>query len=176
MVIDKQLLLVKVDKNYCNFLRKFDEKVPYNFNDKETRPYIGILFKIDSLMYFAPLSSPKLKHLSLKSKLDFLKIDGGNLGVINFNNMIPVSRKNITLIDLNNDNSSILDTKYLNLLKKQIMWLNRNSGKIYSRAEKLYEKYNRNLLNESIRIRCCDFKLLEEKCIEYNKNFQAHTY
>lgn len=42
-------------------------------------------------MYFAPLSSPKPKHLKLKSKLDFLKIDNGKLGAIN--NMLPVTKK-----------------------------------------------------------------------------------
>ncbi len=25
------LLLIRVDENYCNFLRKFDSKVPYNY-------------------------------------------------------------------------------------------------------------------------------------------------
>ena len=36
----------------------------------------------------------KLKG-KLKSKLDFLKIDNGKLGAINFNNMLPVTKKNI---------------------------------------------------------------------------------
>lgn len=71
------LMLVRLDTNYCDYLRKYDNKVPYNFDEKELRPFIGILFTIDSLMYFAPLSSPKPKHLKLKSKLDFLKIDNG---------------------------------------------------------------------------------------------------
>ena len=71
--MNESLILVKLDTDYCNYLRQFDEKVPYNYNEKELRPFIGVLFKIDDLMYFAPLSSPKLKHQKLKSKLDFLK-------------------------------------------------------------------------------------------------------
>jgi len=51
-------------------------------------------------MYFAPLSSPKPKHLKIKSKLDFLKIDNGKLGAINFNNMLPFTENNIIKIDL----------------------------------------------------------------------------
>ena len=57
--MNDSLILVRLDTDYCNYLRKFDEKVPYNYNKKELRPFIGVLFTIDSLMYFAPLSSPK---------------------------------------------------------------------------------------------------------------------
>ena len=74
-------------------------------------------------MYFAPLSSPKLKHLKIKSKIDFLRLDSGKLGAINFNNMLPVTEKNIIKI---------------------------------------------NLEKKCISKRCCNFKLLEEKCYEYN--------
>ena len=87
----EKIILVRLDTAYCDYLRKFDDKVPYNFNEKELRPYVGVLFRIDKLMYFAPLSSPKPKHLKLKSKLDFLKIDNGKLGAIN--NMLPVTKK-----------------------------------------------------------------------------------
>jgi len=79
----ENLVLVRLDTNYCDYLRKFDSKVPYYFNEKELRPFVGVLFKIYNLMYFAPLSSPKTKHLKLRSKLDFLKIDSGKLGAIN---------------------------------------------------------------------------------------------
>ena len=83
--------------NYCDYLRKFDNKVPYNAGKKELRPFIGILFLVNNCEYFAPLSSPKQKHLHMKNNIDFLKIADGKLGVINFNNMIPVSEKNYEL-------------------------------------------------------------------------------
>ena len=35
----------------------------------------------------------------------------------------------------------------------------------------LYDKYVIGSLPKSIRDRCCDFKLLEEKCNEYNMKF-----
>ena len=41
----KNLKIVKVDSNYCDYLRQFDNKVPYNYNNKELKPFIGILFK-----------------------------------------------------------------------------------------------------------------------------------
>jgi len=112
-------------------------------------------------MYFALLSSPKSKHLKLKAKIDFLKIDNGRLGAINFNNMLPVTEKNIVELDLEKECLTKSEEKYTKLLKEQIYWLNRNS-------EKLYNKYITGKLDEKIGSRCCDFKLLEEKCIKYN--------
>ena len=136
---------------------------------KELRPFIGVLFEINNCLYFAPLSSPKPKHLKLKSKIDFLKIDDGKLGAINFNNMLPVKKTNIIKIDLKKKCTNIKEEKYNNLLKEQLYWLNRNSEKLYNKSKKLYDKYINNTLNENIVKRCCNFKLLEEKCKDYNK-------
>ena len=30
-----QLMLVRLDTDYCDYLRKYDDKVPYNYNEKE---------------------------------------------------------------------------------------------------------------------------------------------
>jgi len=164
------LILVRLDTEYCDYLRQFDDKVPYNYNEKELRPFVGVLFEVYNCMYFAPLSSPKVKHLKLKTKLDFLKIDNGKLGAINFNNMLPVTEKNIVKLDLDKECLTNSEEKYIKLLKEQIYWLNRNDEKIYGRSKKLYDKYVSGKLDSSITKRCCNFKLLEEKCIEYNKN------
>lgn len=51
----KKIKIVKVDANYCNYLRKFDNKVSYNAGEKELRPFIGILFIVKNCEYFAPL-------------------------------------------------------------------------------------------------------------------------
>ncbi len=91
----KKLILVRLDSDYCDYLRTFDKKVPYNYNKKKLRPFVGVLFEIDECKYFAPLSNPKNKHRIMKPTLDFLKIDYGKLGAINFNNMLPVTDKNI---------------------------------------------------------------------------------
>ncbi len=164
----ESLILVKLDSNYCDYLRKYDKKVPFNFNEKELRPFVGVLFEINDCMYFAPLSSPKPKHLKLKNKIDFLKIDNGKLGAINFNNMLPVTKKNIVKLDLNKKCKTNDDIKYIKLLKEQIYWLNRNSEKLYGKSKKLYNNYMNNKLTSSLLNRCCNFKLLEEKCREYN--------
>ena len=163
------LRIVRVDSDYCDYLRKFDNKVAYNKNEKELRPFIGILFKIDTCEYFAPLSSPKPKHKTMKNTLDFIKIKGGELGALNFNNMIPVSIDNYSLVDLNKETLTVSEMKYQKLLREQLAWLNANYNQVKNKSLKLYKLYNAEKLPQNIQDRCCDFKLLEEKCLEYKK-------
>ena len=85
--------IVIIDSNYCSFLRKYDNRVCYNAGSKKLRPFIGVLFKVKNNEYYAPLSSPKPKHSELKNTLDLIKIENGKLGVINFNNMVPATKK-----------------------------------------------------------------------------------
>ena len=170
------LKLVKVDSKYCNYLRKFDNKVAYNEGNKELRPFIGVLFKINDIEYYAPLSSPKPKHLKMKNTLDFYKIDDGKLGAINFNNMIPVSSNNYEVIYFNNTKLPKNNAMYQELLKDQLSFLNKHYFQVISKSYKLYTLYNENRLPLKIKIRCCNFKLLEEKCSLYNKLLEKITY
>ena len=163
------LRIVRIDSDYCDYLRKYDNKVAYNKFEKELRPFIGILFKIDECEYFAPLSSPKPKHKKMKNKLDFLKIDNGELGAVNFNNMIPVLEKCYCLVNLNKKTLTLEEYKYQKLLKEQLAWLNSNYIQIYNKSYKLYQLYNNGKIPDNIKNRCCNFKLLEEKCKKYKK-------
>ncbi len=160
--------LVKVSTDYCNYLRKIDNKVTYNEGKKELRPFVGVLLKIKGLEYFAPLSSPKAKHLKMKNTLDFMKINHGTLGVINFNNMIPVNKNNYVLLDLNKIPQDSQEQIYYYLLLAQLSWLNANKIQVVAKAQKLYNLYINGKLFVKIKDRCCNFPLLEEKCKEYN--------
>lgn len=164
----QSLKIVKVDHRYCNYLRKFDNKVSYNNGNKELRPFIGVLFKINNCEYFAPLSSPKPKHKTLKNTLDLIKINKGIYGVINFNNMIPVTNNNYVEFDLKKKAKDKNEMKRINLLKNQLRWLTLNKKDIIVKSKLLYNLYNSNKLPKNVRDRCCNFKLLEEKCNEYN--------
>ena len=64
----------------------------------------------------------------------------------------------------------VLFGKYMKLLEKQYRWLNVNNKKIYNNSKKLYNKYVSNRLTKNIKDRCCNYPLLEEKCMEYNKS------
>lgn len=162
------LKIVRVNSNYCDYLREFDNRVSYNKNEKELRPFIGVLFVIDNCEYFAPLSSPKAKHRKMKNTVDFFKIKDGELGAVNFNNMIPVTSKDYTIVELNKETLTLAELKYQKLLKEQLNWLNANYNQVKNKSFKLYELYNNGKLSENIKARCCNFKLLEEKCMIYN--------
>mgnify|MGYP004675077973 CR=1 FL=1 len=169
------LVLVRLNSEYCDYLRKFDDKVPYNYSQKKLRPYVGVLFKVKDFYYFAPLTSPKKKHKTMRATIDFLKIDNGDMGAINFNNMVPVFENNIIRVDLDKTGISKSEEKYNIMLKEQLYWLNRNNAKVTKRSKTIYLMYNNGKLSPNIRKRCCNFKLLEEKCLEYNENIVKET-
>jgi protein AbiQ len=159
-----RLKFYTVDGNYNEYLRKIDFKVQdvSVANKKDTRPFVGILLTVNNIKYIAPLASPKPKHQSMKNQLDFIKINSGLWGAINFNNMIPVTDKLINLIDINSQNK-----KYKELLSNQLTWCNSNKDKIIDTANKLYLEITSKKTNTSLLRRCCDFKLLEERLSEY---------
>lgn len=164
------LRLIKVNSDYCDYLRKFDNKISYNKGEKELRPFVGILFTTNDCEYFAPLSIPKPKHLKMKNTIDFFKIKNGELGAVNFNNMIPVKNNNYELIDLDKDTLTLTlaEEKYQRLLKQQLNWLNENYIQVKNKSHKLYTLYINNKLSKNIKSRCCNFPLLREKCAKYN--------
>ncbi len=163
----KKIKIIKVNSDYCDYLRDFDDKVPYNKGAKGLRPFVGILFNIGEVEYFAPLTSPKEKHRKMKNSIDFMKIDNGNLGAINFNNMIPVKRENYTLVNLNVRLKNAIDKKYYKLLSEQLDWLNAHKLQIEEVSHKLYDWSIADRLPKNVKKRCCNFKLLEQKCQEY---------
>ncbi|MGL6063536.1 MAG: type III toxin-antitoxin system ToxN/AbiQ family toxin [Fusobacteriaceae bacterium] len=124
--------LYTVHEEYINYLKNFSENVKYNKN--ESRPYVGVVLKINEHNFFAPLGSPKLKHIEMKESIDFIKIENGQAGVINLNNMIPISLKHIKKIDF-----YLCDKEYMELLKKQVRWINENLPKIIMKSSKLYK-------------------------------------
>jgi protein AbiQ len=162
-----KLKFYEVNQEYQSYLKQFETKIMDSKGIKEKRPYIGIIIQIEEYSYFAPLTSPKPKHLKLKNSMDFLKIDGGVLGAINFNNMIPVKADLFTEKDIEAET----DENYKNLLKKQLTWCNTTTNKdnIIKKAEKLYKEITTKKEKSRLWERCCNFSLLEEKALEYSQ-------
>ena len=81
--------------------------------------------------------------------------------------------ENDPLIASNDDPSgsnhgiTLNEAKYQKLLKEQLAWLNANYIQVKDKSYKLYTLYNKGKLPETMRERCCNFKLLEEKCLKY---------
>lgn len=160
--------LVIVQDDYINYLKQYSKDVKENKN--ASRPYVGVILNIGNQYYFAPLASPKPKHKIMKDKLDFMKIKDGELGAINLNNMIPVPIFLTKEIDLLN-----YDEKYQALLKDQINWINRNDRNLSKNSLKLYTLITEKS-NTVFHRRCNNFKLLEEKALEYVKDKQYNCF
>lgn len=157
----KKIKIYFIDNNYIDYLRKFDKKVAYNKNPN--RPYVGIVYTYNNFNYFAPLSSPKPKHLSMqKNAIDIFKIKDGELGIVNFNNMIPCP-----IEVLNEAIPTITDEKYKKLLENQLTFINLKKEKLLKKVFSFQSRYRNNLLHKNIIDRCCDFILLEEMCNKY---------
>ena len=149
-----------IKDEYIQYLRKYDNRVAEN--KKGTRPYVGIVFEINHIKYYAPFSSPKPKHLKMKNSKDFRKINQGKYGAINFNNMIPVIDDAIVEIDIKN----IVDEKYKRLLQNQYNYIRADKSQIMKVAKKLHKitfsnnselsKYDR-----MVKVRTCNLPLLE---------------
>ena len=158
---DAKLSFYEVD-DYIEYLSKFDSHVMHTKIEsrKFKRKYIWILFKINEKLYIAPLSSYKEKHNRIKENIDFIKI--GNKSVINLNNMFPVQKENIAIVNIEKEE----DINYKQLLRNEYALCIPKFKKIIKNAKNLYKQVT--IYNMPIKNRCCNFKLLEEKCLEFN--------
>lgn len=162
-----KFMMVRIDENYCDYLREYDSRVMFNSDDKSLRPFIGVVFSVNGLDYFAPLTSPKPNFSSRNNSPIFQKIMGGTLGAIKLNAMIPVPPQFVKKIDLNHYCLTDAELNYQNLLKTQVRWINNNVDKIEQKANRLYATYVDKSLAPYFSQFCCNFPLLEEKCREF---------
>lgn len=162
------LKFYRADAGYCEFLRKADPCVPYIQDDKSIRPFVGIVLTVGGFNYFAPLTSPKPKHMSMKNQVDFLKIKSGVWGAINFNNMIPIHTSSLSAVDMKilpTDDKAEID--YKNLLANQLSWCNSNKDRIKAQAEKLHSMIVSGQAWPDLAKRCCNFSVDEEQYKKY---------
>ncbi|MCD7894177.1 MAG: type III toxin-antitoxin system ToxN/AbiQ family toxin [Erysipelotrichaceae bacterium] len=163
-----------LNKEYVNYLKQFDSLVPNIDYTGRLKCFLGIIFKSDDgFDYFAPLTSYKPKFNFMHNDIDFYKIvddNGRILGAIAINNMIPVpaseyfevTKENLRFLRIFRNKREL--NQYWKLLQKELSFI--DECFIIHNAKKLFEFVT---LNPYSRVaqRCCDFKLLEEKCREY---------
>lgn len=160
-----EIKLYDISEEYVNYLVPY---APHLFRNKQktqqnSRKYIGIVFCINNINYFAPLSSFKPKHQQMKESLDFIKIK--NYAVINLNNMFPVPPNCFHYVDISKEK----DQKYKSLLLSEYRFIKSIQNKIRKNAAALYNlKINGNV--SALTKRCNDFLLLEELYYKYNRN------
>ncbi|MCM1258769.1 MAG: type III toxin-antitoxin system ToxN/AbiQ family toxin [Roseburia sp.] len=162
----KRLNLYLIDMKYIRNLAKVDDRVMSVSPQagKETRPFVGIVIICGMQKYCIPLSSPKPKHKSMKNDIDFTKIMDGEklIGVLNFNNMIPVDESCIIPLNLRIAKKDDAATRsYKKMAAKQLDWCQHNQEAIVKKANKLYAMVQSERTSGFLKRRCCDFKKLE---------------
>ena len=153
----------RIQDPYVEYLHKWDSRV--QLNKGERRPYIGIVLTVNGFNYFVPLESPKENHVNIKSGGPVLKLDGGKLGIMGFNNMIPVKRNQLINFDIADEQ----EKQYQMLLLNQLHYCAKHKDTILLRAQNTYAKAvgGDNPFYKRV---CCDFRKLENACWRYNPN------
>lgn len=161
----ENLRLYRIDDKYIRYLKGSDSRVQNNKNKR--RPYVGIVLIVSDYHYFVPMESPKPNHANIKAGKHIMKLDNGRLGLLGFNNMIPVHDSALISFDINQEK----DQKYAELLRRQISYINRRKADILDSASKTYFKATKGN-NEFLSKICCDFKKLENACAHYDPNYK----
>lgn len=155
-----KLRFYHIQDHYIKFLHKLDSRVQLNKGEK--RPYVGVVLELNGFNYYVPLESPKPNHANIKSGGPAMKLDGGRLGLMGFNNMIPVDVCNLIEFDFKKEP----DKSYRNLLYNQLAYCEKNIDIIQARAQKTYEKAVSGKVPIYRKV-CCDFKKLEGRAKSY---------
>ena len=155
------LRIYRVADKYIRFLKRSDRRVQDNKNRR--RPYVGIVLHVGDYRYFVPMESPKPNHQQIKSGQHLLKLDGGKLGLLGFNNMIPVHDSALIAFDIDAEP----DKQYAELLRRQAAYINRNKTDVLRHASKTYYSTVKGN-NAFLKTICCDFRGLEQACRQYD--------
>ena len=156
----------EVDSKYIKYLKENgDEKIPNIDYKKHKKFFCGIVLTINNFNYFAPVSS-----YNKKAHTAFLIMDEDKdskalkpISSLRFSFMFPCPIEYLSQKDFSKE-----DVKYQSLLRKELHYCNVNREKIKKIASDVYKLGLKE--NTRKRFNICDFKRLEEKCLEYVKN------
>lgn len=166
-MIQEKLYLYTMNMKYVRNLHNADNRVQSVSPQihKSNRPFVGVVVICDNHKYCIPLDHPKPKHLSMKNDIDFSRIFVNDklLGVMNFNNMIPVDDSVITKMNVKIFKDDSPETRaYKTLCTKELDWVQKNQDAIIKKANKLYKMILSDKANAMLKRRCLDFKKLED--------------
>ena len=162
-----KLKLYTMDMKYVRDLHNVDDRVQSISPQihKSNRPFVGVVVICDQHKYCIPLDHPKEKHYKMKNDIDFTRIYDGDklIGVLNFNNMIPVEDSLIRILDVKPGiKDSDAERAYKTLCAKELDWIQKNQTAIVKKANKLYQVIQMDTANYGLKKRCLDFKRLED--------------
>ena len=183
-----KLTFININQDYLKYLHEECPEVYYKPICYDNKPYLGILINNEGQEYVIPISSAKKKHETWKNidsdrfliyeKYDRMpdsseavckRLPDGTiehlLSVIDLKKMIPVKDGLYTRVNLiHSDTDSEEIRNYKNLMNKEFAFCLKLLNLLIKKVNKIYEKQ---ISSGKIVKYCCDFKLLEEKCKDY---------
>lgn len=187
------LKLYYVSDKYINYLGKHIKNVYSNKEDIRIhfRKYLGVIFEIENFKYYIPLSSEKDTDYLQDKNGNFILDEDGNkiirkdiipiirirdkdtngvnkvIATLRISNMIPVPDSEIELYDADAES----DIKYKELVLKEIIFIRKNSKKIFKYANLLYKQKREENSNSPGYIKnTIDFNVAETKYLKYIDN------
>ena len=157
--------IYRVEDKYIRFLKGADPRVQDNKNRR--RPYVGVVLLVGAYRYFVPLESPKPNHAKIKNGKHIMRLAGGKLGLLGFNNMIPIHESALISFDIDAEQ----DRQYAELLRRQITIINRSKADIVNHASSTYYDVV-NHKNKFLERISCDFRKLERACSHYDPDYK----
>lgn len=131
--IEVKLYLYEIDSMYIKYLSQFEKEIYWSDGTKANRKYVGVVIEVNGVEYFAPLTSFKLKHKTMKETVDMIKIS--DYAVINLNKMIPVPMgiyRRVEFRHIRNESyKALLELEYREICKKANK-IKKNANVVYN--------------------------------------------
>lgn len=167
MCNSQEMKFYTVDTNYLNKLREIDNRVPLNKefvgDKKKSRPYIGVMLKVDGIEYLVPLTSQTKRKASYVN-YPIRDKESKKIAFLMINNMLPVPEKYRT--ELNMEGKLATDPQYYDLLLNEINYLRPKKTTIMKRCEDVravkVKGENRATIGERVSKYCLPLDKLEE--------------
>lgn len=154
-----------VDKNYIAFLKKYDKQVPNVEYDTNNKFICGVVYQINDVKYYVPIS-----HSTQKQQTNLQIFDNNKpISTIKFSFMIPAFDEVLTVKNFKEIRK--IDPNYANILAAEYSYCSNHITDIQRKANSVY-KIGCNK-NHKLNYACCDFKKLEEVYLSYNSLLQA---
>lgn len=148
----------EVDKEYVKFLQKHEGKIPnisYDTNDKFV---CGVLFDINGIKYFAPVSSFTKQQ---KTNVLIKSASGKIISSVRLSFMFPIPDQLVRVKDFSRE-----ENRYKRLLMEELDFCNKNSHKIVKKALYIYQAV-KDGSDALLKKNCCNFDRLESVYTQY---------
>lgn len=163
------LSLYYVDNKYIKYLQETEKDtrgfthVPNMEYTNRTQKFIcGVVLEIRGFQYYVLITSYNIQkpdNILINIKTDTIRPVKGSL---RFNYMFPAPKECIEELIISHET----DEKRRNLLNKELRFILNNETRIINKARQTYSKVT-NKVNENMVKNSCDFKLLEQACLNY---------